>query len=332
MSSAAPPIRTDASLTAVTDSVTHVHARARFGITDVGLIVGALIWGVNFSIVKVGLNAFEPLTFAALRVALAALVLCALVATLQPAALPSRKDIIALAVLGLVGNGMYQLLFLAGISRTRAGIAALLIAAGPAWIAIISRMFRREQLPSRGWIGIGLQVIGVGWVVGSAHGVDTGGEAMYGAVLIGIGAITWAVYTVVLQPYTSTVNPLHLAAITTASGALVCVAAAVPSLVRTNWNAIGLDAWGAVLYASLGAMVIAYMLYYRGVRVLGATRTAVYGNLQPLIALAVAAIMLGETPTGPQLLGAAFIMGGLLMSRMARVTTVVERPSIPESA
>jgi len=79
-------------------------------------------------------------------------------------------------------------------------------------------------------------------------------------------------------------------------------------------------------------MVIAYMLYYRGVRVLGATRTAVYGNLQPLIALAVAAIMLGETPTGPQLLGAAFIMGGLLMSRMARVTTVVERPSIPESA
>ena len=292
----------------------------------------ALIWGVNFSVVKVGLKAFDSLTFAGLRVALAAIVLMAVAAVIRSTPWPSRREIIALAWLGVIGNGFYQLLFLAGMSRTRAGIAALLVAAGPAWIAIISQLLGRERMPPRGWAGIGLQLIGVACVVGSAHGVDTGDTALYGAGLIALGAITWAIYTVLLQPYTKTVNPLHLTAITTASGAVVCVVAAIPGLASTDWKSIGLEAWGAVFYASFGAMIIAYMLYYRGMRILGATRTSMYSNLQPIIALAVASVMLAERPTGPQLLGAAFIMGGLLMSRTARVGRAVEPPPIPESA
>ena len=308
------------------------HHHARFGMTDVGLIFMALIWGVNFSVVKVGLKEFDSLTFAGLRVALAAIVLMAVAAVIRSTPWPSRREIIALAWLGVIGNGLYQLLFLAGMSRTRAGIAALLVAAGPAWIAIISQLLGRERMPPRGWAGIGLQLIGVACVVGSAHGVDTGDTALYGAGLIALGAITWAIYTVLLQPYTKTVNPLHLTAITTASGAVVCVVAAIPGLASTDWKSIGLDAWGAVFYASFGAMIIAYMLYYRGMRILGATRTSMYSNLQPIIALAVASVMLAERPTGPQLLGAAFIMGGLLMSRTARVGRAVEPPPIPESA
>lgn len=328
MSSVTSPIAADPQPADSPDA----HHHARFGMTDVGLIFMALIWGVNFSVVKVGLKAFDSLTFAGLRVALAAIVLMAVAAVIRSTPWPSRREIIALAWLGVIGNGLYQLLFLAGMSRTRAGIAALLVAAGPAWIAIISQLLGRERMPPRGWAGIGLQLIGVACVVGSAHGVDTGDTALYGAGLIALGAITWAVYTVLLQPYTTTVNPLHLTAITTTSGAVVCVVAAIPGLASTDWKSIGLDAWGAVFYASFGAMIIAYMLYYRGMRILGATRTSMYSNLQPIIALAVASVMLAERPTGPQLLGAAFIMGGLLMSRTARVGRAVDPPPIPESA
>jgi drug/metabolite transporter (DMT)-like permease len=304
-----------------------VGAHAGFGLTDVGLILMAVIWGVNFSVVKVGLRAIDPLPFAALRVLLAAVVLIALAALTRGATLPPRRDIVALAGLGIIGNGIYQLLFIAGLQHTSAGIAALLIAAGPAWIAVMSRLMGREQLPARGWIGIGLQMIGVACVVGSAGSGGTGSGALLGAALIAAGSATWATFTVLLQPYSVRVHPFQLSAITMVSGAIVCLVVAVPGLLHTQWSTVGIGAWGALVYASIGSMVLAYLLYYHGIRMLGATRTAVYGNLQPLVALAVAALVLGERPTGWQLLGAAFIMAGLLMSRTTRVKAVASTTS-----
>ncbi|MEO7521018.1 MAG: DMT family transporter, partial [Gemmatimonas sp.] len=85
---------------------------------------------------------------------------------------------------------------------------------------------------------------------------------------------------------------------------------------------VTLGEWGSVAYAGIAALVIAYLLFYRGVRVLGPTRTAMYGNLQPLIALLFAWAMLHEQPTLWQAIGAAFIMAGLLLSRTARVRPV----------
>jgi drug/metabolite transporter (DMT)-like permease len=95
-------------------------------------------------------------------------------------------------------------------------------------------------------------------------------------------------------------------------------------MLRLDWTTVGLAGWGAVAYSALLAMVVAYLLFYRGVRILGPTKTAMYGNLQPIIAIAVAWILLHETPTGWQLLGAAFIMGGLLVSRTAKVRPAPE--------
>jgi drug/metabolite transporter (DMT)-like permease len=59
------------------------------------------------------------------------------------------------------------------------------------------------------------------------------------------------------------------------------------------------------------------MLWYRGVKVLGPTRTALFGNLQPLIALLIAWITLHERPTSWQILGCAAIVGGVLLTRIA---------------
>ena len=205
------------------------------------------------------------------------------------------------------------------MSRTRAGIAALVVAAGPAWIAIISRLLGIERLSSRGWAGIGLQLAGVACVVGSAGALGTSSSALLGAGLIAVGSIFWALFSVLLTPYTRSAHPLHLAAITMGSGALFLVAIALPGMRRLDWTAITMREWGSVAYAGIGALVIAYLLFYRGVRVLGPTRTAMYGNLQPLIALLFAWAMLHEQPTLWQGVGAAFIMAGLLLSRTARV-------------
>jgi drug/metabolite transporter (DMT)-like permease len=73
--------------------------------------------------------------------------------------------------------------------------------------------------------------------------------------------------------------------------------------------------WGAIVFSGLGALVIAYLCWYRGVRVLGPTRTSMYGNLQPVVALIFAWALLHEVPTLMQGMGAASIITGLLLTR-----------------
>jgi drug/metabolite transporter (DMT)-like permease len=111
------------------------------------------------------------------------------------------------------------------------------------------------------------------------------------------------------------VAPLQLAGLTMAGGAVPLLLLAAPSLATTSWSSATPAGWGALAYGSLVALVIAYLLWYHGVRVLGPTRTAMYANLQPIIALVVAAVMLGEQPTPWQAAGIVAIMSGLLLTR-----------------
>ena len=89
----------------------------------------------------------------------------------------------------------------------------------------------------------------------------------------------------------------------------------MPQISDTSWTSLPVSGWGALLYSGLLALVVAYLFWYRGVRVLGPTRSAMYSNLQPVVALVVAWIALGEKPTIIQVLGAVAIMIGLLLTR-----------------
>ena len=170
----------------------------------------------------------------------------------------------------------------------------------------------------RAWFGVALQLVGVGAVVLGSSAQGAGGErrtTLAGAILLLGAALCWAFYAVLLKRYTERVHPIQISAWTMVGGVLLLGGAATPQWLATDWHAVPLPAWGAVAYSGLGALVIAYLFYYRGVRVLGPTRTAMFSNLQPLIALTVAYFTLGETPSVWQLAGAGSIMTGLLVSR-----------------
>ena len=290
-------------------------ARTAFGATYLQLLLMALIWGVNFSVVKYGSGALAPLAYNGIRVALAAVAL-ALVTTLAREAWPRGRDLVVLLALGLLGNGLYQLFFIEGVSRTRAGTAALVLASGPAFIALLGRVRGTERIRPRGMLGIALSIGGVALVLfGNARSGAEGSTGLLGALLVLGGCICWAIYSVLLQPYTHKYGGLALSAVTMGSGAVPLVALAVPAIVRTDLGAVPGGAWLAVLYSGLLALVVAYFLWYRGLRVLGPTRTAMYANLQPAIALLVAWVTLGETPTVWQAVGMLLIGAGVLLTR-----------------
>ncbi len=288
--------------------------KAGFGKTDALLLLMAVIWGVNFSIVKYGTQVMTPMAFTGLRVMLAALVLFTF-AIARGKKLPNRREILSLMGLGLIGNGLYQILFVEGISRTSVGNAALVIAATPALIAMLSRARGVDRVSGRVLGGIALSLAGVGLVVLGSSRSGVGEATFLGTVLVFCGTICWTVFSVALQPYARRLDPVHLSAFTMIGGSIPMLLFTTPALVATRWSTVGLAAWAAILYASVISMGIAYLFWYRGLKVLGPTRTAAYGNLQPVIAILFAWLFLKEVPTAWQGVGMGTIMTGLFLTR-----------------
>ena len=274
----------------------------------------AVIWGANFVVVKYATHIFNPVAFTGLRVGVAAAFLLAAAFVSGGIDLP-RRDVVALLFLGALGNGLYQLFFVLGVARTRAGNASLIVGAAPAFIALIARARGMERVRRTTLAGIGLSVLGVALVIVGSANESSGDTTMLGALLVFLGVICWSAYTIGLQPYASRIDIVKLSAVTLVGGAIPLMFASAPALISTNWSAVGIGGWLAVFYSSVISMGVAYFFWYRGLRVLGPTRTAVYSNIQPIVALLIAWAFLSETPTIFQGVGAATIIAGVFLTR-----------------
>jgi drug/metabolite transporter (DMT)-like permease len=293
---------------------TATHVRPAFGVTDLLLFTMAVIWGINFSVVKYATESFSPPALTGLRVALAALFLIG-VSYAGPRPQLARRDILLLLLLGVLGNGLYQLFFVHGVARTRAGNAALIVGSAPAFIALFARLRGLERVRRLTLAGIALSVGGVALVIAGSAGASNGEATLLGSLLVFGGVLCWTVYTIFLQPYTKRIHVVQLSAITMVGGAVPLLIVSTPALIATDWAGVSLGGWLALFYASVVSMGVAYLFWYRGLRVLGPTRTAVYSNLQPIIALLVAWMFLNEIPTAFQAVGAATIVAGVFLTR-----------------
>jgi drug/metabolite transporter (DMT)-like permease len=283
-------------------------------LTDVLLFAMAVIWGVNFVVVKYATHIFNPVAFTGLRVGTAATFLVAF-AYARGGFTLSRHDVLRLLFLGVIGNGLYQLFFVHGVARTRAGNASLIVGAAPAFIALIARARGLERVKRMTLVGIALSVIGVALVIAGSATSSNGETTLLGSVLVFLGVLCWTAYTIMLQPYTKRVDVVQLAAVTMVGGAVPLLIASMPALVVTDWSNVVAGGWLALFYSSVISMGVAYFFWYRGLRVLGPTRTAVYSNLQPIVALVAAWAFLGEIPTIFQGVGAVTIIAGVFLTR-----------------
>lgn len=281
--------------------------------TELGLVLMALIWGLNFAVLKYGTTVLEPIAYNAIRMAVGTVALLGV--AVATSVRPSWADIRKLMLLGVLGHGVYQGLFINGLARTRAGTAALVVAASPAVIAIVGRSLGVEQITRRAVAGIAISFVGIAVVVlGSSQGGE-GATSVTGDLLILTSVVAWAFYTTFLRSYTHRIDGVQIAGWTLLGGTLPILVVAAPALARTDLAAITPLTWGAVAYSGVGAIGFAYLFWYRGVRVIGSTRTAMFAQLQPMIALLAAWPLLGERPTVAQVAGCAAVMGGLLLTR-----------------
>jgi drug/metabolite transporter (DMT)-like permease len=282
--------------------------------TDALLVVMVLVWGLNYIVLKAVLREIAPLAFNALRFAIAALAL-ALIAAVARRARPQPADLKRLAALGLLGNTAYQFAFLLGVALTRAGNAALIMAAVPVQTAVFSHLRGLERLRGRDMAGLALSTAGIVTIVlGSGTGVTLGGSVL-GDLLVFGSTTCWSLYIIGTKPLADKYGALTATAYTMGFGAIPLVLLSIPSLAAQEWGAVSGAAWAGLVASAVGALVVAYLIWFRGVERLGPSRTAMYSNLTPVVVALSAWPLLGEVPTLWQAAGAAGIFGGIVVTR-----------------
>jgi drug/metabolite transporter (DMT)-like permease len=287
-----------------------------FGAIDLLLLLMAALWGANFFAVQYGTAHMPGLSFNTSRMLVGASVMLvlSLVAIREP--WPSRADTLRLLGYGVIGNGIYQYFFVMGLSRARGGSASLILAASPAALAILGWLTKSEKMSRFLVAGVVLSVLGVSMVMLGDNVVSaSGGGSWLGSIYLALAVITWAVYATLLRPLTQRVNGLQLTLITLVGGLVPLVLLTGRDLIATEWQTLTWRTWAAMAYAGIGAIVIAYVIYYHGLKKLGATRTSLYANLQPFVAILVAWQFQNDRPTLWQLMGFLCITGGLLLAR-----------------
>jgi drug/metabolite transporter (DMT)-like permease len=296
---------------------------------DLAILALVLIWGANFSVVKAALREFHPLAFNALRFLMASAILYYFLRRSGRGFGFDRSHLPALVGLGLLGNFVYQLLFIYGIHWTLAGNAALILATVPIFVTLLSTALGHETITPAGWAGVLLSVGGIGLVVwGGSRSVEFGSATVRGDFTMLAAAVAWSLFTVGATPLVHRYGALRTTAATMWIGTAALTLFSLPALLGQDWGAVGAGAWTGLAFSGALSIALAYILWYYSVRHLGGSRTAVYSNTVPIVALLVAWITLGETPTWVQVAGTAAILGGILLARLRRPREAVPAPTL----
>jgi len=274
-----------------------------------------VIWAVNFSVTKLALGHLTPLAFNALRFLLASAVVYSVLRVRGGVPVPAPRDLPAIIGLGLLGNGVYQMLFIFGIDRTGAGAASLLLAGSPLLTALLSAFLGHERVRPRVWFGVVSTLIGIVLVVTFGTATSSSPVTLTGNLLLLGATAAWSTYTVGSRPYVAKYGSVPVTAWTLWVGTPAIFLIGLTDLTRMDLQTVPPGTWLAVLYGGVLSIGVAYLIWYHGVGVLGNTRTSVYSNLTPVLALSVAWLWLGEVPTAGQMAGAAIIVGGVTLAQ-----------------
>ncbi|HEX6747819.1 MAG TPA: EamA family transporter [Longimicrobium sp.] len=285
-----------------------------WGWTETALSFMVLVWGVNYSVVKHTLAQFDPLAFNAIRFCIASVFVLLVLRAQGDLGAPERRDVPRLIGLGVLGNVLYQGCFVLGLARTPAGSASLILAVSPVMTAMLSAATGHERPGWRTWGGAAVAISGIALITGGGIGLR-GPREIAGDLILVFAAFAWAAYTVAARPMVRKYGAIRTTAWTMWTGAVGLVAIGSPGLLRQDWGRVtGLD-WAAVVFSALFAIGLAYLIWYRGVEKIGNTRTAIFSNLSPVVAVACAALLLHERPSEWALAGAVLTLGGVMIVR-----------------
>jgi drug/metabolite transporter (DMT)-like permease len=281
------------------------------------MLLAVLFWGGNFTASKVAFTQITPLAFTAIRFAIGTLILYGVMRWLEPDGENPPELWGRMIWLGIVGNTIYQLCFVLGLARTTATNTSLLLAAMPTVVTVTAGVIGLETITRRQVAALVLATLGVLIVVGR-NGFGHEGGDWIGDLLILTAVACWTIYTIGTRKLGKRLSALRFTTLTMITGTPGLVVIGIPDLLTTEWSTITWPAWAGLGYSLMLSLVASYVLWNRGVQILGASRAALYNCLTPLIAATLATIILHEQLTLIHIVGGGLILGGVLLGILRR--------------
>ncbi|HET9780367.1 MAG TPA: DMT family transporter [Candidatus Dormibacteraeota bacterium] len=268
------------------------------------------LWGSAFVGIRAAGGALSPGSLALGRLLVSCILLGA-VAAIRRDPVPSRRDVVAIAIYGVLWLAIYSVSLNAAERIVDAGTAALLINTGPIVVAVLAGMFLREGFPHRLFLGCAIAFAGC-VAIGFAT-TQTRSGAGLGIALLGLAVLAYSTAIVVQKPVLARVPSFQVTWIGVVAATIACLPFA-PSLVSELPRAgAGAIAWTAYLGAFPTAIGFASWGFALHRTKAGQLGTLTY--LAPVIAVLLGWVMLGETPAWLGLIGGAVALGGVYYAR-----------------
>lgn len=278
------------------------------------MLLHSVISAGTYLAAKRALVELSPFELALVRFALTGAFYAALVAR-RGVAMP-RRDLLGLALLGVVAIPVNQGLFLYGMSLTTPGHGALLYALTPIFVFLLARWRLGEKATPTKLAGIAIAFAGVVVVLlgRGALGTPAAASGLAGDLLILLGVVAWSIFAVGGKAYTARYGVQATTGVAISFGSLVYLPFGVALSSASSFRALSPAGWGSVLYLVVLTSIVAYLLYYAAMQRADATRVAIYSNLQPVLTAVAAWALYGEPITPTFLVGGAMVLAGVVLT------------------
>ncbi len=286
------------------------------------LVFVCLVWGSTYLAVKTGTDQIGPFRLAFIRQFLAVGILLGwyfLTPKNRAKTLPSRAHFLRQIAVGALTVGCWNAMANWAIMSVPTSIVALISALAPAFIAILSHFWTKtEHLRPIQWLGIALGFLGLGLIFRDGWAREMSSAYLLGIFLTLGASVIWAFGTVAAKRFSSASENLILDVVAQlfGGGAVSLVA----SFFYDFWMPFRLDAagWWSLFYVVVFGSVLAMTAYLFALKRLPATVASMYTYVNPVIALVLGVLFLGETITPNATVGMAVTLGGVFLVNQKR--------------
>ena len=232
--------------------------------------------------------------------------------------LPRGRGLVLLVVLGAVGYAGQAFCFFAAITMASVGLVSLLLYLYPALVAILARAVFRHPLS-------GLQVAAVAIALaGSALTIGRAGDGRPLGIFLGLmAAVIYSCYILIGSRIPAEISPTASTAVITTSAAVTYAGAAALKGLHLPAAPAG---WMAVVAVAVST-VLAILFFFEGLERVGPVRASVYSTVEPVVTLAMAAVLLGEPVTLLRVCGGVLILGAVFLLAREELRSVQGAPA-----
>lgn len=291
----------------------HRQIDSKRWIAIVEVTFAVIFWGASFIATKVALEDVSPVTVVWLRFLIGVMVLGFAVLIRRQIGIPSRANLAYLAGLGLIGITFHQWLQSTGLQTAQASTTAWIVATTPVFMALLGWLFLKERVTWWQIFGILLAALGVILVVtkGDLRTLQGGKFGAPGDILILISALNWAIFSALSKRSLAKLPATQMIFFVMVFGWLFTTILFFSGPGLSEIGVLSLRGWVGVLFLGVACSGLAYIFWYDGLKAIPASRLGAFLYLEPLVAVAVAFMILGEPVLIPTLLGGVGILLGV---------------------